>query len=92
MNQECINCIQRLYFLSIGTTNETTTETTTTTMESSKLSLTSMNKKNVYLLNNNFLRAIYRKSFECWAGLEPASLAVWVSALTFRPPALSAFP
>ena len=52
MNQECINCIERLYFLSIGTTNETTTETTTTTMEPSKLSLTSMNKKiffNVYL-------------------------------------------
>ena len=29
-----------MYFLSIGTTSETTTETTTTTMEPSKLSLT----------------------------------------------------
>ena len=49
MNQECINCIQRMYFLSIGTTNETTTETTTTTMEPSKLSLTNMNKKVFYV-------------------------------------------
>ena len=26
--------------------------------------------------------------FECQAGLEPASLGVWPSAFTFRPPAL----
>ena len=38
MNQESINCIQRMYFLSIGTASETNTETTTTTMEPSKLS------------------------------------------------------
>ena len=50
MNQECLNCIQRMYFLSIGTTNETTTETTTTTMEPSKLSLTNMNRQKMFLL------------------------------------------
>ena len=37
-----------MYFLSIDTTGETTTETTTTTMEYSKLTLTSMNRKNVF--------------------------------------------
>ena len=55
MNQECINCIQRMYFLSIDTTSETTTETTTTTMEPSKLSLTNMNRKNTFLCLSNIL-------------------------------------
>ena len=31
-----------------------------------------------------------RKRDECWAGLKPASHAVWASAFTFRPPALYA--
>ena len=55
MNQECINSIQRMYFLSIGTASETNTETTTTTMEPSKLCLISMNRKKVLLCLSNIL-------------------------------------
>ena len=59
MNQEYINCIQRMYFLSIDTTNETTTETTKTTMEPSKLSLTNMNK-NVFFMFIYYFKIIYQ--------------------------------
>ena len=39
-----------MYFLSIGTTSETTTETTTTTMEPSKLSLTNINRNKMFFM------------------------------------------
>ena len=42
--------------------------------------------------NNNFLsKQIFRAGkVEHWVGLEPTSLSVWLSAFTFRPPALLA--
>ena len=44
-------------------------------------------------INNYFLLKqliLEQEKFECLAGLEPASLGVWPSAFTFRPPALFA--
>ena len=57
------------------------------------LFMTKFEVKYVYTLNLNLIfsesKYFEQEKFEHWLGLEPRSLGVWLSAFTFRPPALS---